>query len=152
MGTAKPVVRPITEADLEAVIALDGSITGSSRKGFYTKRWAAMNGAPEAFEWLVAVAGNRVAGFVSTHILDGEFGGTEPTAVIDAIGVLPELRKQGIARALMEALEARLKARHITELRTKADWMPHNLVQFFAGAGFQLAPSLVLESEIATHL
>lgn len=150
MSTSRPVVRPITGADLEAIIALDTQITGNSRRGFYTKRFAAAQETPKNFVWLAAEAGGKVVGFVSAHIQDGEFGGTAPIAVIDSIGIEPAVRGHGIARALMETLEGHLKARQITELHTEADWHQHALVQFFAAAGFQLAPSLALESPITT--
>ncbi len=152
MTSSKIVIRPMTGTDLEAAIALDNRITGNSRRGFFEKRWAALGGSPDSFVWLVAGQGTQLVGFVSAHVLDGEFGGTAPTAVIDAIGVVPELRNQGVARALMTTLENQLKGRGIVELRTEADWVEHDLVRFFATAGFQLAPSLALESDIVTHL
>ena len=151
MNSTKPVVRAITEAELEAAIALDNKTTGRSRRGFYLKRFAASQQSPESFVWLASMMGDKLVGFVSAHVLDGEFGGTEPAAVIDAIGVLPEARGKGIARTLLETLEVQLKARKITNLYTEADWVEHDLVQFFAAAGFQLAPSLVLESAVTTN-
>jgi len=148
--SSKPIVRNIAADDLEQAIALDSRITGQSRRGFYRKRFAAMQDSPKSFLWLVAIVDDRLAGFVSAHLLEGEYGGIAPSAVIDAVGVLPELRGQGIAHALMEALEIQLKARHMVEIDTEVGWNQHELVQFFAASGFQLAPSLVLEGAIFT--
>jgi GNAT superfamily N-acetyltransferase len=151
MNTSKIMVRPITAADLEAVITLDRRISGQSRRGFYVKRFAAAKEAPNAFVWLAAVDGEQqLAGFISGHILDGEFGGTAPTAVIDAIGTTPDMRGKGIGQALMAAFDAAAKARRVTEVYSEVDWTDHGLARFFAAAGFRLAPQVVLECPTAT--
>jgi hypothetical protein len=90
--SSNPIVRTIAKDDLEQAIALDSRITGQSRRGFYRKRFAAMQDSPKGFLWLVAIVDDRLAGFVSAHLLEGEYGGIAPSAVIDAVGVLPELR------------------------------------------------------------
>ena len=137
-------IRPIDMADVEAVIALDHGVTGTSRRGFYQKRFAATQANPDHFVWLVAHADGQIAGFVSAQILEGEFGGDGRSAVVDAIGTVPERRGSGLGRTLMEALETHLRARGATELRSEADWTAQDLVGFFAKAGFTLAPNLAL--------
>ncbi|MGE5548015.1 MAG: GNAT family N-acetyltransferase [Solirubrobacterales bacterium] len=152
MNTTTITVLPMSGADLEAVIALDHRITGQSRRGFYTKQFAATRNDPDAFIWLVAILDGNLAGFISTRIIDGEFGGTRPAAVVEAIGTHPELRGHGVARALMSALERRLAARNVAEIHSEADWKEIDLVRFFAASGFQLAPNLVLGCNVTTEL
>lgn len=143
-------IGPIAPAELDAVIALDRGVTGISRRGFYQKRFAATRSHPDRFVWLAARADGRLVGFVSAQILDGEFGGEGRSAVVDAIGTVPERRGSGLGRTLMEALETDLRGRGVTELRAEADWTAQELVGFFAKAGFALAPSLVLACDCRT--
>lgn len=138
-------VRPVKEADVETVIALDRQASGFSRRGFYEKRFAAAQANPNGFVWLIALQGGKLAGFISAHILNGEFGGGCTTAVLDAIGTAPEMRGQGIGRTLIASLEGELRARKVSELHSEADWTEQNLVSFFSKSGFHLAPQLVLE-------
>lgn len=138
-------VRPLNGGDLDRVIAIDKAITGRSRRGFYEKRFAAMRRDPRPFVALGAVAGGAVQGFILAHILDGEFGGTRPVAMLDALGVMPDARGAGLGHALMEGLDATLRAQGVPELRSQASWTDHGLVRLFAAAGFALAPRYILE-------
>ncbi|GAA0291932.1 GNAT family N-acetyltransferase [Rhodovulum strictum] len=148
----KPVaVRPVQPPDLDAAIALDRQVTGLSRRGFFVKRHASLGADPGRFAWLVAERDGSLAGFVSAHLQEGEFGGTARAAVIDAIATDPAQRGTGIGRALMDALEADLRARGVTEIRSEADWTDREMVRFFAASGFALAPQLVLNCPVTAE-
>lgn len=138
-------VRPAAEADLEAIIALDRSHSGQSRRGFFEKRWRAITRTPGAFISLAAEREGALAGFLLAHVLDGEFGGSERVAVLDAVGVAADDRGRGIGSHLMQALVDEVRERGGREVRTQARWDQRGLLDFFAKAGFQLAPSVVLE-------
>ena len=137
-------VRSIEAGDVEAAIALDQHTTGQSRRGFFHKRFASLAAHPERFVWLVAVEAGGIAGFVSAHVLDGEYGGRTRAAVIDAIATRHDLRGTGVGAALIAALEDELRRRGVAEIRSEADWTEQDMVAFFAHAGFQLAPQFVL--------
>jgi GNAT superfamily N-acetyltransferase len=139
--------RPVTTADLDTIVALDRKVTGQSRRGFYEKRLAAQGRDPRAFASLAIQAEGRLAGFVFAQILDGEFGGKEPIAVLDALCVDPDARGGHLGRQLMAALERQLAGHGVRELQTQADWTAHELIRFFGASGFELAPRLVLERE-----
>ncbi|TCO70140.1 GNAT family N-acetyltransferase [Rhodovulum euryhalinum] len=149
MSDASITVRPVVAADIEAAIALDRQLTGRSRRGFFEKRHARLATNAGRFAWLVAERGGALAGFVSAHLQEGEFGGTARAAVIDAIATDPAQRGSGIGRALMAALEADLRAQGVTEIRSEADWSDREMVRFFAASGFALAPHLVLHRPVA---
>ncbi|MBF0334371.1 MAG: GNAT family N-acetyltransferase [Alphaproteobacteria bacterium] len=151
MTSSALVVRPAEGADLDAIIALDAAITGHSRRGFYTKRFAAAASRPQGFPTLVAVIDGAIRGFVSAHVIDGEFGGTAPAGVIDAIGISPEARGGKLARRLLEALEERFREAQVAEIQSEADWGERDLVQFFGACGFSLAPVVVLECRIGAE-
>jgi ribosomal protein S18 acetylase RimI-like enzyme len=138
-------VRAVTAADLDRVAELDRRLTGQPRHDFYRKRLAAQNAEPSAFITVAAFSADTLAGFVFAHVLDGEFGGTAPIAVLDAIGVDPDCRGAGIGRMLMAEMDKAMRARGAREVVTQADISEHGMVRFFGAAGFGLAPRLVLE-------
>jgi GNAT superfamily N-acetyltransferase len=142
-------VRPLVAADLDRVVAIDREATGRSRRGFYDKRLAAMRRNAGAFVSLGYDEGGGLDGFVLAQILDGEFGGRHPVAVLDALGVAPASRHRGIGHALFAALEAALRRRGARELRTQALWQDRELLRLFGAVGFTLAPRLVLERPAA---
>ncbi len=138
-------VRALLAGDLEAMIEIDRRNSGVSRRGFFERRLQAMAAHPEAFVAQAAVAENRVVGFALAHLLDGEFGGIAPVAVLDAIDVVSERQGQGIGRRLMAELMEVAAQAGARELRTQAQWQRGGLLEFFAAAGFSLAPRRVLE-------
>ncbi|SEH33810.1 GNAT family N-acetyltransferase [Magnetospirillum fulvum] len=141
-----------SEADLEAVVALDSLISGQSRRGFYIKKFAAARRSPETFVFLRASVTDRVDGYLLVRIVDGEFGATRPAAVIEAIGTNPALRGKGIAHAMMAELETRLAARGVREIHSEAEWTENDLIRFFASSGFHLAPHQILGRAVTTEL
>lgn len=136
--------RVLSPSDLEKIVRIDQEITGRSRQGFYEKRLSANNSATLA---LGVEESGAFLGFVMAHILDGEFGGTAPVAVLDAIGVAPNSRGKGLAKKLMSALDTALKPRNVKEIETEAEWSDHALVSFFAAAGFSLSGRFILERD-----
>lgn len=138
-------LQPLAPKLLDAVVSLDSKITGRSRRGFFEKRLNAATAEPRAFIQIGAMVDGKIAGFVFAHLLDGEFGGKAPVAVLDAIGVDPAKRGYGIARSLMAALDQAARNRGVREMVTQADWNENELVRFIDAAGFSLAPRLVLE-------
>ncbi|MGE5504815.1 MAG: N-acetyltransferase family protein [Actinomycetota bacterium] len=137
-------VRDIVAADLDRVVELDRRLTGTARRTFHEKRLKAAQANPDSFV-AVAVGDGALSGYAFAHILDGEFGGVAPVGVVDALGVDPDQRGRGHARALMAGLEAAMVKRGVREVVTQADWTEHGMVGFFQSAGFALAPRLVLE-------
>ena len=138
-------IEPLTANDHEAVIALDQLLSHGSRRGFFNKRWQAMARDPEAFVALGAYRDATLRGFALGHVLRGEFGGTTPVVVLDAVGVTLEEQAQGIGQALVEAFVAEVRKRGGGELRTQVAWDQSGLASFFARCGFGLAPRIVLE-------
>jgi ribosomal protein S18 acetylase RimI-like enzyme len=141
-------VRALVPADLDRVIAIDQAITGAPRRGFYARRLAALGDGQGGAVGLAAPSGGKLLGFLLADVLDGEFGGQAPVGVLGAIGVDPAAARQGLATALLRALEAALAARGVRELRTEADWSEHRLTGFLSAAGMRLSRRLVLERPI----
>ncbi len=138
--------RALRPEDLQRVVDIDALITGRRRGRFFEKRLEAALAYPKGFATVAAEIGEgRLVGFAIARIQEGEFGVDRKTAVIDVIGVDPCLGKQGLGRALLQALEAKLAAHEVSELRTQVDWNNRAMLGFLAGAGFAMAHRPVLE-------
>ncbi|MGO9483780.1 MAG: GNAT family N-acetyltransferase [Rhodomicrobium sp.] len=142
-------VRPLTPADFERIVEIDRELSGFSRRGFFEKRLRSAETYPKAFVPLGYEEDGALEGFVMAHMLDGEFGGSEPAGILDAIGTTPRVRGHGGARALLGRLIEKLKRRGAKELRTQLHWREQPLIQFFAAAGFELSPRVVLDRTCA---
>src|SRR5206468_12089730 len=98
-------IRPLREADIEAIIGIDALISGEEKAGFWRgllKLYepvasAEDAGAPEriTFLCLVAEEGSRVVGFVLGDVQAWQFGMPRCARIV-AIGVHPEHRRAGI--------------------------------------------------------
>ncbi len=131
--------------DLDSVADLDRRSGGVSRHGFIRKRLASQERDPELFISIAAMTDDVLVGFVFCHIIEGEFGGAERMAVLDAMGVDPDYRGLGFGHQMLDNLIAEVRERGGRELRTQAGWNQRGLVDFFSRTGFSLAPRLVLE-------
>lgn len=134
----------LQEQDLEQVIGLDKNLGGSARPEFFNKRLQAMGRSPETYISLVASHGDQLCGFLFAHVLQGEFGTRQPTAVIDALGVQPGDQGSGVGMQLMEAFKAEARQRGCGSVQTQANWHQQDLLAYFANADFSLAARNVL--------
>lgn len=141
-------VRALTVDDLKAVIGIDSKHSGSWRQGFYEKRLSAALAKPKDFIYVGVEDDNGLAGFVFAHLLEGEFGGKGPVAVLDAIGVDPDHEHHGVGHALMNGLEEVMRRKGVRELQTEVDWRSHHLIEFLDVTGFRRAARLVLERDV----
>lgn len=142
-------IRHVTAADLDRVVAIDHEITGQHRRGFFQNRLAAGLEDPNAFISLAFVENGVVEGYVLAHMLDGEFGGHHPLAIMDAIGTSSHARGHGGGRALMRELQAAARGRGAQALRTQTLWSDKAMLHFLAAAGFRLGTRLVLDRPCA---
>ena len=140
-------IRSLAVQDLDRVAAIESRIAGHPRRGFLEKRFAAATADPGAFLACGAIGPEGLAGYAFVRIQTGEFAAREAVAVLDVIGVDPDIQGQGLGKALMGHLEAQLKARAVHLLKTQVDWADPAMVQFFAASGFRLSSILVLERD-----
>jgi GNAT superfamily N-acetyltransferase len=142
---ADVVARPLTADDSDRVVAIDREHSGRGRRSFFEKRFAAARAHPDDFIHLGVVRRGKLCGFATARILRGEFGGKRTVAVLDGLGVEAESQNQGLGRVLMTELTSRLRRLGIRTLQSQAVWTDHDLLRFFAAAGFELAPRLALQ-------
>jgi predicted N-acetyltransferase YhbS len=135
----------MADADVAAITDLDSASNGSQRADFFARRFAAHKSNPDAFVSMTASDGDTLVGFASCHLLQGEFGTDQLTAVLDTLAVEPGSQGHGIGHGLLAELLSELRIRGAQELRTQAIWNQPALLDFFADTGFELAPRLILE-------
>jgi L-amino acid N-acyltransferase YncA len=151
-ANTKSAVRPLGPGDLERLIAIDKAHTGRARRRFFEKRLEAASRRAEDFIHIAIERNGRLAGFLLARILHGEFGRDQPLAVLDVIGVDPDAREHGYGRALMQGLTEAVRRKGVQRILSQAEWTNHALLDFFAAAGFELAPRMVLERAVSEPL
>lgn len=149
---AGPRVRPLEDDDLASVVAIDRAHSGQSRSAFFEKRFAAAKASPGDFVHVGVAQDGSLVGFVMARILRGEFGRTEAVAALDVLGVDSGSRERGIGQALMGELVRILREKNVLSLHSQVEWSSYELLRFFAGSGFALAPRLALERPVAEPL
>jgi ribosomal protein S18 acetylase RimI-like enzyme len=140
-------LRSLHPDDLDRVSGIENRITGHSRKGFLEKRFAAAAKSPGGFIACAAVRDGKLAGYAIARIQEGEFGAPNAVAVLDVIGIDPDVQGKGIGKAVLAEMERVMKTRGIGTLRTQVDWGNPAMVRFFSSAGFLLAPAQILERD-----
>ena len=143
-----PRIRPLTAADFEPVVALDARIAGAARRGYFDRRLRAALRQPGRHLQVAAEADGRLIGFVLARKAGGEYGDAETALVLEAFGVDPGARKQGVAHKLLGNLEALARQRQISALATQADWRDHGILGFLDASGFELAPRRIFERPV----
>jgi ribosomal protein S18 acetylase RimI-like enzyme len=132
-------IRAMTIADLSDVTRIDQAITGHDRHDYMRRKLAEAMLDSAIRVSLTARVDDAIAGFLMARVDLGDFGRTEPVAVLDTIGVHPDYRHRRIGHALVSQLVANLGALRIERVETVV--APHDLglLGFLYAIGF--APS-----------
>ena len=142
------MVRGLKPGDLEAVTALDARIVGRSRDDYFKVKLAQNLAETGVKVSLAAELDGAFCGFLLARVYYGEFGMLEPTAVLDTLGVHPEMTGQGVGSALMRQLRTNLAALGVSRLQTEVDWDNQRLLAFLHDRGFTPAPRYCLDLEL----
>ena len=132
-------VRSMTPADLDAIARIDRGITGRQRRDYIAARLAEALADGGVRVSLTARCDDTIVGYLMARADLGDFGRTEPVAVIDTLGVDPEYAHRGIGRALLSQLFANLGALRVERVETVVSQRDLGLLGFLYAAGF--APS-----------
>ena len=132
-------VRSMTTADLDAIARIDRGITGRQRRDYIAARLAEALADGGVRVSLTARCDDTIVGYLMARADLGDFGRTEPVAVIDTLGVDPEYAHRGIGRALLSQLFANLDALRVERVETIVSQRSLGLLGFLYAAGF--APS-----------
>lgn len=138
-------IRPLARDDLAAVVAIDASIEGRSRRDYIERRLAAALREPALHAQFAACDGEGLAGYILARVLQGEFGRSEPGLRLEMIGVRADVRGQGGGARLFQVL-ADWAGRHgLRDVRTAASWCDRKMLPWLDAMGFQLAPTFILD-------
>lgn len=135
-------VRSMTPADLEAIVRIDRRITGSDRRDYMAARLAEAMDDSGVRVSLCARCDDTPAGYLMARADLGDYGRTEPVAVIDTLGVDPDFAHRGIGRALLSQLFANLGALRVERVETVVPQHDLALLGFLYAAGFAPAQRL----------
>ena len=147
---AAVLVRRLEPRDFDGVVALDAKITGRKRDGYLRGKLRESFAESGVRVSLTAEIDGGLVGFLLAKVYFGEFGRTEPAAVLDTIGVHPERRHAGVAAALLDQLRVNLAGLAVSHLETEVAWDDQSLLSFFHHEGFRPASRLCLELELGT--
>ena len=138
------LIRSMTEKDLAPIAAIDQQFTGIDRTPYFERAVGQALAESGVRVSLVAEVDERVAGYIIARVDNGEFGQTEPVAVMDTLGVDPDVQHQDVASALMSQLYMNLAALRIEEVRTVVAWDAFDILNFLNENGFAPAQRLAL--------
>ena len=141
-------VRVLTMEDHAAIVRIDEQAMRRCREAYYETKIRASLETGTLHASLVAEVDDHVVGFVIARLYYGEFGHSEPVAVIDSVGVDFEYRRRKVGQALMRQLLMNLRAVGVEFVESIVDWERQELVSFLANHGFKPAPRLCLRLEL----
>jgi len=144
----KVPVRSMVASDLDALIGIDRHNTGRDRRAYYERKLAETLDETGVRVSLVAELEGRPVGFIMARVDYGEFGRTEPEAVIDTIGVDPAATHKNVGTAMMSQLMVNLAALQVERVRTEVVWNNYPLTSFLEHCGFAPAQRLALKRTI----
>ena len=132
-------VRAMTPVDLNDIVRIDRGITGHDRAGYLKAKLSEALDDSSLRVSLCARRDGANVGFLMARVDRGDFGRTEPVAVIDTLGVDPAYVRHGVGRALLSQLFANLGALRVERVETIVAASDLALLGFLYGTGF--APS-----------
>ena len=146
--TSAARTRPLAPSDLDAVVAIDATIVGRTRRAYFERRLAAALRQPKLHLQFAAESGGALVGYALGRVLEGEFGRTRPGLRLEVISVARGVQGRGIGWALHAALEEAARKRGLAELRTSTPWRDSAMLRFLAATGYALSGALVLDSAL----
>lgn len=129
-------VRPMTPADLQEIVRIDRAITGRDRGDYIAARLAEAMHDSAIRVSLAARLDGAIVGYLMARADLGDFGRTEPVAVVDTIGIDPDYAHRGLGHALLARLSANLSALQVERMETVVRTADLALLGFFQDAGF----------------
>jgi len=140
-------IRTLKKEDLDAIVRIDETVLGESRKDYWERKLKLMNSKSSQIS-LVAEVEGEVVGFILGEVSGWEFGVPETIGWMDTIGVDPAYQKKGVATALAHELIKNLKAIGVGTIYTLVSWNDWDLLQFFHAMGFTRGDMINLELKI----
>lgn len=142
-------VRAMRPEDVGDIVRIDRDITGRNREEYVRHKLNETIVDSAIRVSLTACEGGIVAGYLMARVDLGDFGRTEPTAIIDTIGVDPGFAHRGIGHALLSQLFANLGALRVERVETIVAPRDLALLGFLYETGFAPAQRLAFSRDLA---
>ena len=142
-------LRAMTAEDLPAIVRIDRLLTGHDRSDYMRAQLAEALDDSSIRISLVARLDDTVVGYLMARTDLGDFGRTEPVAIIDTIGVDPEYAHRGVGHALMSQLFANLGALRVERVETILAPRDLALTGFLFDCGFVPSQRLAFVRRVA---
>jgi GNAT superfamily N-acetyltransferase len=142
-------VRSMSAGDLADIVRIDHALTGHDRAEYIGAQFAESMADSAIRVSLVARVDGMAVGYLMARSDLGDFGRTEPVAVIDTIGVDPAFSHRGIGHALLSQLFANLGALRVERVETIVAPRDFALAGFLTDCGFVPSQRLAFERTLA---
>lgn len=142
-------VQSMRPQDLQEIVRIDRAITGRDRGAYMNAKLAEAMHDSAIRVSLTARLDGVIVGYLMARADIGDFGRTEPAAVIDTIGVDPEYAHRGVGRAMLSQLFANLGALRVERVETITAPRDQALLSFLFDAGFVPSQRLAFSRAIA---
>lgn len=141
-------VRSMKPQDLQAIARIDHAITGRERSAYIQGKLDEAMSDSTIRVSMTARLDDTIVGYLMARADIGDFGRTEPAAVIDTIGVDPAYTQRGVGHALLSQLFANLGALRVERVETITAPRDHVLLGFLLDAGFKPSQRLAFTRPI----
>lgn len=138
-------VRGLRPEDFDAVVAVDAKNVGRRREEYFRVQLEENLRATGIRVSLAAELDGLFVGFLLARVYYGEFGRTEPAAVLDTLAVRPDLHGRGVGAALLDQLKRNLAGLRVRSIQTEVAWEDQSLMAFFQHQGFRPAARIALD-------
>lgn len=135
-------LRSMTAEDLPAIVRIDRLLTGRDRSDYMREQLAEALDDSAIRTSLVARLDGTVVGYLMARTDLGDYGRTEPVAIMDTIGVDPEYAHRGVGHALMSQLFVNLGALRVERVETILAPRDLALLGFLYDCGFTASQRL----------
>jgi len=150
----KLVLRPLRDADISSIIAIDERTSGRAKPEYWRSKLAqyltqspAGADAEDGVLARVAEMDGEVVGFMIGEIRRWEFG--QPfSGWITALGTDPDHQRLGVGRRLLAELLDYYRDKQLQEIRTIVEWPDGDLLKFFHSMGFVRGPFVELQKTL----
>jgi len=139
--TGKINIRELTDEDMEAALAIDKKINGKERAMTYKDPMNFYLGGELSMSFVAEVDG-KIVGFAVARLRDPD------TGWLQAVGIDPEYRHQGIGAKLVEAVVARCRSKGAKTVHTVASWRDWWMLSFLNSVGFSRGEMVDLQKTL----
>lgn len=149
MANQQRIMRVLKQADLDDIVDIDEAASKQSRREYYERKIASiLNKKTNINCSIVCEVDGKVVGFVMGYLFFGEFGISDGTATIDALGVHPTFRNYGVASEMLDQFMMNMKAAGVKKIYTLVNWDDFALEKFFSRQKFIPSKRINLELEL----